>query len=240
MKIGRQLLPLPPPNALSKEADERTIWIHKDGRWQKWQYYDPKSGRFFKLVFVKEGKPPTVEISGIKMHVTQNGDPEKDTHRKLRTLRPVSGTILDTCCGLGYSAIHLGRVKDVHMVVTVEKDPTMIAICKENPWSAELWHNPKIHLIAADVSHLIATFPSGRFSAVVHDPPRFALAPELYEISFYREIWRVLRDGGKLYHYTGDPHRKGGRGLPQRARSRLREAGFSKVRLCYQGVCARK
>ena len=61
------------------------------------------------------------------------------------------------------------------------------------------------------------------FGAVLHDPPRFGLAGELYSQAFYDELARVLRPGGRLFHYTGTPNRlTSGRDVPQEVERRLR------------------
>lgn len=237
-------LPLPPPELL-RLSEERTILIFKDNQWQKWQHFDPQSGKFYKMVFVApgkppRGKPPTVEISGIKMHVTKEGDPALDTRNKLRALGPFRGRALDSCCGLGYSAIALAGLKGVKEVVTIEKDPVMLALCRENPWSRELFDSEKIRLIPGDAAEIIAEMPERSFAAILHDPPRFALAPELYREEFYRECWRVLQQRGKLYHYTGDPNQAHRSSLPERTMERLRKVGFRKVVKAYQGVVAQK
>lgn len=232
-------LPLPPPELL-RLSDERTILIFKDNQWQKWQHFDPQTGKFYKMVFVAPGKPPTVEISGVKMHVTKEGDPELDTRSKLRALGPFRGRALDSCCGLGYSAIALAGLKGVKEVVTIEKDPAMLALCRENPWSRELFDSEKIRLIPGDAAEIIAEMPDRSFAAILHDPPRFALAPELYSDEFYRQCRRVLQQRGKLYHYTGDPNQAHRSSLPERTLERLRKAGFRKAAKAYQGVVAQK
>jgi hypothetical protein len=45
---------------------------------------------------------------------------------------------------------------------------------------------------------------------------------------FYDELARVLRTGGRLFHYTGTPNRlTSGRDVPQEVARRLRLAGFT-------------
>lgn len=237
---GETRLPLPSPGLLDP-GDDRTLLVSRDDGWEKWQYFDDESGRFYKMIYVAEGVPPTVEISGIKMHVTMNGNPALDTRRKLRALGRVNGPVLDTCCGLGYTAIALAQLPAVTQVVSVEKDPVMRQLCRENPWSQELLRSPKIEWRHGDTAELIRDLPARSFAAILHDPPRFALAPELYETAFYRECHRVLRAGGKMYHYTGDPNRQTRRhGLPERTRQRLVQAGLRHTRPTYQGVWAGK
>ena len=74
----------------------------------------------------------------------------------------------------------------------------------------------------------------------MHDPPRFGIAGELYAEAFYRELARVLKPQGKLFHYTGTPNKlTSGRDVPREVARRLQAAGF-KVRLEGDGVLAVK
>lgn len=232
-------LPLP-PRPYWAHPDKRTILIFRDCQWEKWRYFDPQTNAFYKPVFVAEGQPPTVEISGIKMHVTDTGGPLEDTRRKIQALGKVNGRVLDTCCGLGYTAMALGRIPTVFQVITFEKDKTMLRISRENPWSRDLFRSTTIQVLRGDVFQCLSGLPAGIFQAVLHDPPRFSLAPELYSVEFYREVFRVLRTGGRLYHYTGNPRKHRHKGLPERTLARLQEVGFSRARRGYRGVCARK
>ncbi len=225
----------------SLPEEERTILIWRNQHWEKWQHFDERTQKFYKMVFVAEGKPPTVEISGIKMHVTRDGDPLQDTRRKIRTLGTLNGRVLDTCLGLGYTAIAEAQSPGVEQVVVCEADPNMVALCAQNPWSQALFHHPGIQLITAPVEKAIALFPEGYFSAILHDPPRFSLAPGLYHPDFYRELYRVLRTGGRLYHYTGNPRqRQRKRPLSVQTAEKLHQVGFTHVRQVYQGVRAGK
>lgn len=229
-----------PPEKLLHTRDDRTILMLSGNTWEKWQYFSEETGRFYKMVYVAPEKPPTVEISGVKMHVTEGGDPELDTRRKLRVLGRLAGPVLDTCCGLGYTAIAAARFPAVTRVVTVEKDPLMRRLCRENPWSRELFAGTKIEVLEGSVIDRVEAFPDRAFAVILHDPPRYSLAPELYEVEFYRRCWRVLQLRGRMYHYTGDPHRGRGKPLAERTLERLRRAGFSRVKRAYQGVVAWK
>lgn len=232
-------LPLPSIRLRANDAG-RTILIFREGEWSRWQYYDPQTGRFYKPVFVARGQPPTVEISGVKMHVTDAGGPDWDTRQKLRTLGTIKGRVLDTCCGLGYTAMALARLMAVQWVISIEKDETMVRICRENPWSQAIFQSPKIQLVRGDAAVVVRGLRSGQFNAVLHDPPRYALAPELYTVEFYQELWRILARDGRLYHYTGNPRKQQRRGLPERTAARLRQAGFTRVGYGYRGVWGQK
>ena len=194
------------------------------------------------MIFVESSKPPTVEISGIKMHVTMDSDPAIDTRRKLKTL---GGTprerVLDTCFGLGYTAIALASLPAVTAVTTIEIDSNMLTLASESPWSQDVFDTEAITVREGDAAELIAEFPDQHFTAIVHDPPRFSMAPQLYEDRFYAECYRVLTKRGKMYHYTGNPNQKTRKtSLPEKTVERLRQAGFRKALISYQGVLASK
>ncbi len=239
IRVGEHWMPLP-ASKLLEQGDERTILIYRHSSWEKWQYFNENTNRLYKPIFIKPGAPPTIEISGIKMHVTENGDPAVDTRRKLRFLKGSKGIVWDTCCGMGYSAQWFARLPDVQLVLTTEVDETMLTLCRENPWAQELFESPSIQVIRANAASFVSMLGDHTLAAILHDPPRFNLAPELYEIAFYRELWRVLRTGGKVYHYTGNPRKHQSKGLPIRTAERMTKAGFTRVKLCYQGVCAQK
>lgn len=163
------------------------------------------------------------------MHRTKGVTPWQDTESKLAAIRPVIGRVLDCTTGLGYTAILASRT--AAEVITIELDANVLAVARENPWSRELFESPRIRQLMGDAAAVLPTLPAAHFDRVIHDPPTLALAGELYGLAFYRELFRVLRPGGKLYHYTGAPgSRHRGRDLPASVGERLREAGFVNVR----------
>jgi predicted methyltransferase len=69
--------------------------------------------------------------------------------------------------------------------------------------------------------------PDASVDAVLHDPPRFGIAGELYSQRFYQQLARVLKRNGRLFHYTGTPNKlTSGRDVPNEVSMRLRQAGF--------------
>ncbi len=204
------------------------------------KFYSEETGLFYKLVPTKTW--PTLQISGIHMHRIKDVDPKKDTELKLKSLGKLFGNVLDICTGLGYTAILAARSNAVEKVITIEKDPNVIAIAKQNPFSKELFTNPKIKLIIADAYEKIKEFESERFNFIIHDPPRYALASGLYSLSFYKELFRVLKHGGKMFHYTGMPGSKQGKNYLKGILRRLREAGFVEIKKASKacGVVVRK
>jgi uncharacterized protein len=74
--------------------------------------------------------------------------------------------------------------------------------------------------------------------AILHDPPRFGIAGELYSQKFYDHLARVLRPRGRLFHYTGTPNKlTSGRDVPREVATRLQRAGFG-TELVGDGVLA--
>jgi predicted methyltransferase len=88
----------------------------------------------------------------------------------------------------------------------------------------------------------VPSFDANYFDAILHDPPTMSLAGDLYSQEFYRELFRVLRRGGKLFHYIGDPESKFGANTTRGVMQRLKNAGFRTVKPARQafGVLALK
>lgn len=183
---------------------------------------------FYKLV--PTAGAPTLEIDGIRMHKTKGTTPDVDARLKIDTLGIDGGVVLDTCTGLGYTALAaLGR--GGCLVVSFELRPEVLRIAGMNPWSRGLFSDGRVHLLVGDVFDLVGALPEGFFDHVVHDPPRFARAGHLYGAEFYARMHRVLRDGGRLFHYTGEPGSRYRRiDLRRGVMRRLGEAGFRRLR----------
>ena len=181
-------------------------------------------GSLIKLVPTEWG-PPTFEIDGIKMLPTAQVSPYKDAEAKVAMIEPRGKVILDTCGGLGYFAawcVEGGAVR----VLSFEKNPDVLWLRTLNPWSPE--PGGALELVEGDVAERIGVLPAASFDAVLHDPPRFGIAGELYSQAFYDQLARVLRRGGRLFHYTGTPNRlTSGRDVPNEVATRLRRAGFT-------------
>jgi predicted methyltransferase len=200
---------------------ERTIYYWAGDAFQPAARY---SNALIKLVPTEWG-PPTFEIDGIKMLPTAQVSPFADAERKVGFIRPRGKVILDTCGGLGYFASWClqGQAAQVH---SYEKNPDVIWLRGLNPWSPGTGSG--LTLVNADVSEVIASLPGQSFDAVLHDPPRFGIAGELYSQAFYDQLARVLKPRGLLFHYTGTPNKlTSGRDVPNEVANRLRSAGFT-------------
>jgi uncharacterized protein len=126
--------------------------------------------------------------------------------------------------------------------VTIELDPGAQQIARLNPWSQELFDNPTIEQIMGDAFEIVPTFADASFDRILHDPPVFSLAGELYSGAFYQQLFRVLKRGGRLFHYTGDLNSKSSSTVSKGVLRRLQEAGFTRVvrRPKANGVVAHK
>ena len=86
---------------------------------------------------------PTLVLGGFTMHRISgdNVNPTVDTSAKLSSIRINKGNIvLDTCMGLGYTAIGAAKlVGDQGRVVTIEYDKASLEIASFNPWSQGLF-----------------------------------------------------------------------------------------------------
>lgn len=183
---------------------------------------------YYKLV-PTEGAP-TLEIDGVRMHRTKGTTPDADAAAKVEVLDVGGGRVLDTCTGLGYTALESIK-RGGELVITVERRPEVLRIAGMNPWSSGLFTDGRVHPLVGDAYTLVGTFRDGFFDFVVHDPPRLSHAGELYSGRFYAELGRVLRSGGRLFHYTGEPGSRYRRlDVRRGVMQRLREAGFRGLR----------
>ena len=169
---------------------------------------------------------PTMLISGIPMHRIKDTDPWRDSEQKIRASAP-RGRVLDTCTGLGYTAILAARRAE--HVTSIELDPAVLDICRQNPWSRPLFDNPAIVQRIGDSADLLPDFADASFDRIIHDPPMFSLAGHLYAADYYRQLHRILKPGGRLFHYIGNPASRSGRNVTRGVVERLQQAEFKRV-----------
>jgi uncharacterized protein len=210
---------------------DRTIYHWAERSFQPVSRY---SASLIKLVPTRWG-PPTFEIDGIKMLPTERLSPYVDAQRKVGLIQPRGKVILDTCGGLGYFASWClqGQAK---LVLSYEKSLDVIWLRSLNPWSPA--DGGGLKLAQGDIVEQIARLPDQSVDAILHDPPRFGIAGELYSQAFYQQLARVIKRKGKLFHYTGTPNKRtSGRDVPTEVATRLRRAAFT-AELTGDGVLA--
>ena len=159
---------------------------------------------------------------------TLHVSPLADAERKVQLVAPRGKRILDTCGGLGYFAA-CALAAGAQRIQSYEKSDSVIWLRGLNPWSPT--PGGALTLTHGDVTAHLKALPAATFDAVLHDPPRFGIAGELYSQAFYDELARLLVRKGRLFHYTGSPNKlTSGRDVPGEVSRRLTRAGFSAQR----------
>jgi hypothetical protein len=212
------------------------IYLCRDGAMTP---LEDRSTGYYKLV--PTAGAPLLEISGVKMHISKGTDPFASAAAMAQQAVRKGDKVLDCCSGLGYAAIAAHRL-GASEVLSIELSSEVMGLRSQNPWSTDLGQAGIVQRQGSSYE-LISTLPAASFDAVIHDPPRFSLAGELYSEEFYREIFRVLRRDGRLFHYTGNPHVvKKGSSFVDGVIQRLKAAGFRHIQKVehLMGVSAQK
>ena len=199
---------------------ERTVYAWMNGGFEPVSRYRDS---LIKLVPTPWGAP-TFEIDGIKMLPSAERSPYTDAEHKVKKLKTRGKAVLDCCGGLGYFAAWC-LLEGATAVHSFEKNPDVMWLRSLNPWSPAT--HARLRLQEGDVAHAIETLPARSYDVVLHDPPRFAIAGDLYSENFYRQLARVIKPRGMLFHYTGAPNKIArGRDLAAEVLRRLAAVGF--------------
>ena len=240
IKLARNLVLFPDGNKVDLSdigrIDEKSCYLINRNKLVKIQTFSRDTNKHYKLVPTKDW--PTITISGVPMHQKTRITPRQDTIEK--TSFKINGKILDTCTGLGYTAILAS--KKAKKVITIEHDDNVLEITKLNPYSKELFTSKNIELKRGDIRDIIKRFKKNEFDFIIHDPPTFKLAGELYGREFYRQLYRVLKVNGELFHYTGRVGISKGRSFIDEVIIRIKEVGFRDINkvMDEQAVICRK
>ena len=226
------------PKKEFKDLKDNVCYIIEEGKVKKMAWYSEVTEFYYKLYPTDDW--PTITLSSTPMHRHANLSPKEDTKRKIEKIKPISGNVLDTCCGLGYTAIMSSKyAKKVH---TFEKDSNVLYFAEFNPYSKDLFEKENIQVHNENVKKGIESFKDNNFERIIHDPPTFKFAPELFSKEFYKKLFRVLKNKGKIYHYAPWPQKSKGRVFYHKIVNNLKDIGFKDVRFdeysC--GVLAKK
>lgn len=206
-------------------GDKNSCFLIRNNIATKIQSFSEETQRYYSLY--PTSLAPTMLLSGLPMHRIKDTDPHHDTLLKIKAASLARGKTLDTCTGLGYTAIEAAKVADE--LITIELDPAAQDVARLNPWSRDLFINPKIKQIIGDSVVEVEQFEDATFSRIIHDPPMFSLGGDLYSGAFYAELYRILKPGGKVFHYIGDLNSPSGARVSRGAIERLKRAGFRTV-----------
>jgi uncharacterized protein len=202
------------------DLKERTVYGWNGSSFEAISRFD---AGLFKLVPTDWG-PPTFEIDGIKMLPSARVSPFEDARTKVQLIAPRGKRVLDCCGGLGYFA-YWCLTEQAASVTSFEKSDAVLWLRSVNPWSPH--RDARLTLTHGNVAAEIAKQPARAFDAILHDPPRFGIAGELYSQSFYDELARVIVPNGLMFHYTGAPNSVShGRNLAKEVQRRLARSGF--------------
>ena len=234
LDLGRTLTTVSPTNEgfqlgaqdihFPERVRDRTIYQQVEGGWEPVSRYGTA---LVKLVPTAWG-PPTFEIDGIKMLVSKQVSPLEDARTKVKLAKVAGVDVLDTCGGLGYFAI-AALEQGARQIRSFEKSDEVRWLRTINPWSPPA--DPRLALIAGSVLDDLPQLPDRSFGAILHDPPRFGIAGELYSAELYRTFARLLAPRGHLFHYVGTPNLlTSARDVPNEISKRLTAAGFRQLR----------
>lgn len=213
---------------LQRIADTDSVcFTVADGDVQPLRIFSSAADRSFQLWPTTSS--PALLISGFLMHRVRDVPPHEGAARMVRALGKLRGRVLDTTTGLGYAAI--AAAANASQVVTIEIEPAVSQLAQQNPWSTGLFERPNIERREGDSRQLVPTFEPSSFAAVIHDPPAVNLAGELYSAAFYAAVLRLLAPRGRFFHYVGDAESASGSRTTRGVVKRLREVGFSQVRV---------
>jgi predicted methyltransferase len=227
--------------SITYTTDGNFVFAEKDGVVMRLDLF---AGHYYKL------RPCNgaiiLEIDGLRMQLVRDFasplDYSKEVVKGLGIPQKGSFHVLDTCMGLGYTAIAAAEKPSVETVVTCEVSEAVITLAQWNPFSEPLFKPGKIIIMKGSAMELAKGFESSMFSFVIHDPPRMSHAPELYSPEFYAEMFRICKKGAKIFHYVGSVGKGKGRRIEKEVAARLAGAGFVRVRYSprLQGIFAEK
>lgn len=224
-------------NKIAYYTDGDFMYAEKDGSSFRLAVFD---NGFYRLRLWKG--IPILEIDGIRMHLVKDFKTPLDYSKQVVGRLKISKNhcVLDTCMGLGYIAIEAG--KHAKEVTTCEISDAVYTLASWNPFSESLFTDKKYRILRGDISEEVKKFPNGYFDVIIHDPPRFSKAGQLYSGIFYHELFRILKPGGRIYHYVGTIGKHKGRSIEKEVEARLRSVGFGRIRYdkMLQGLFAYK
>lgn len=196
--------------------DDKSCYVVSGRELQKVQFFS--NGKLYKLV--PTSNRPILQISGTSMH-------KKEFVERIEKDR-LTGKVLDSGTGLGYTAV--AAAKTAAQVITVEMDRTVIDIARLNPYSKDLFEKSNIKQVSGDIVDEIKKFSDSEFDFAVFDAGTPHSSSSFFSLANYREAYRVLKKKGRIYHYLPRAHISRGRDFGAEAISRIKKAGFARIK----------
>jgi len=236
MKLGKEMVFLCKHNDIEYFTDDKFMYAKKEGELFRLALFD---NNYYKLRMY--GGVPILEIDGLRMHLVKDFKNPLGYSKEIvgrLSIKPAD-VVLDTCMGLGYTAIEAS--KKAKKTTTFEISDSVYLLATWNPWSEKLF-GKNIEIRRGDISEEIKNLKNNSFSAVIHDPPRYSKAPQLYSIIFYTDLYRVAKPGARIFHYVGSVGQGKGRKIAEEVEKRLKKAGFTSIKYDrkLQGLLFRK
>ena len=150
-------------------SDGNFMYADKDGVRMR---LDMFAGRYYKLRPVNG--VPILEVDGLRMHLIKDFETPLDySEEVVKELgipaQPGESVVLDTCMGLGYTAIAAAKRAGVSMVVSCELSEAVITLSRWNPFSDALWEKGgKITVLQGSAADLVKDIRG--FDVLIHHP----------------------------------------------------------------------
>lgn len=197
---------------------DKTCYLIENNKFVKLQFFSEKTNKLYKLI--PTSNKPILKISATSMH-------KKPFIEKIKNLQ-LKGKILDSGSGLGYTAIAASQ--SANQIITIEWDPNVILIAKLNPYSQKLYTNKNITQINADLTKEIKKYKNNEFDNIILDAGTVNQSGDFFSTKNYEQIYRVLKQGGKIFHYLPQSGIKHGRDYISEIILRFKRIGFKNIK----------
>jgi len=198
------------------KADEKVCFYLQDGLFVQIRFTGQKTGQVYELV--ETAGRPMLKVSATPFH-------KWDFIKRIEQDKP-KGIVLDAGTGLGYTTI--AAAKTAKQVITVEHDPHVIQVQLLNPWS--ILDAPNIEQVEGDVCLYVRSCKDKEFDCVILDGGTPRSSGHFFSQANYDEMRRILKAGGRLYHYLPDHGVQRGRDFPAEVIARVKKAGFRSIK----------
>ncbi len=179
-------------------------------------FYDEKKKEGFKLHIANEKgifslrkdkeQKPILYINAVKMNVFKDWGLDTYNENVINNLEiKPTDFVLEVCTGAGYKTNIL--IEKAEKVISVEKSEEVLELMEYNPYTKDLQKKQNLEIINDDAVNFVKKTKE-KFDKILHDPPTYKFAPELYHENFYKDLYNIAKDGCILFHYTGNPGNK--------------------------------